>query len=131
MSEPLTSVIGVVSGTAGITFAALFPEATPAVMICALIGTILYILTTENPYFWKQIVFAGVSFIGGIYCAEFVSEIIAGLLNTFFHRLNTSISVTVPHAVGALVGSVVCVTVLLKILSRVRNHKIEKTEEDE
>ncbi|MCG2969094.1 hypothetical protein KZ292_28045, partial [Escherichia coli] len=40
MSEPLTA--GVAAGSAGVTFAALFPEATPAVMICALAGAALY-----------------------------------------------------------------------------------------
>lgn len=46
MSEPLTA--GVAAGSAGVTFAALFPEATPAVMICALAGAALYVLSSGS-----------------------------------------------------------------------------------
>lgn len=54
MSEPLTA--GVAAGSAGVTFAALFPEATPAVMICALAGAALYVLSSGQHRFWKQVI---------------------------------------------------------------------------
>lgn len=63
MSEPLTA--GVAAGSAGVTFAALFPEATPAVMICALAGAALYVLSSGQHRFWKQVIFALISFVGG------------------------------------------------------------------
>lgn len=128
MSEPLTIATGVAAGSAGLTFAALFPEATPAVMICALAGAALYVLTTESYQFWKQVVFAFISFIGGVYCAEFVSHILTGLVNAFLLSLNLELSVSVPPAVGALVSALVCVTALLKILSRTKNYLAGKPE---
>ena len=77
MSEPLTA--GVAAGSAGVTFAALFPEATPAVMICALAGAALYVLSSGQHRFWKQVIFALISFVGGVYCAE-----TAMMLSPFF-----------------------------------------------
>ncbi|MGQ7195072.1 putative holin, partial [Escherichia sp. HC-TM1] len=39
-AEPIsaTATAGVAAGTTGITFATMFPEATPAVMLCSLAG---------------------------------------------------------------------------------------------
>jgi Na+/glutamate symporter len=116
MYEPLTTSTVVVAGSAGVTFATLFPEATPPVMICALAGALLYVLTSENHQIWKQIVFAVISFIGGVYSAEFVSHILTALANTVLQNPNPPVSI--PPAVGALVGAVIAVTVLLRILSR-------------
>ncbi|EAY0927146.1 hypothetical protein E1A40_08875 [Salmonella enterica subsp. enterica serovar Aba] len=117
MSEPLTAA-GVAAGSAGMTFAALFPEATPAVMICALAGAALYVLSSGRHRLWKQIIFALISFIGGVYCAETASAIITGILNAVLSHLNPPVTVKVSPAVGALVASVICVTALLRIMSR-------------
>lgn len=121
MSEPLTAATGITAGTAGVTLAAYFPEATPAVMMCSLAGAALYVLTSDPHKFWKQIIFALISFISGIYCSGFVSEIIAGLLNAALGHLTPPVQVKITPAVGALVASVVSITVLLKILSRAKN----------
>ncbi len=50
MSETFTIVgVGLTSSSVGVTFATLFPEATPAVMLGSLAGTALYVLTSESP----------------------------------------------------------------------------------
>lgn len=123
MYDPLTTSAGVAAAGAGVSLATMFPEATPPVMLCSLAGAALYVLTGEHHQFWKQIVFAFVSFVGGIYCADFISEILAGLLNTGLARLRPPISITVSPAIGALVGAVICITALMKILARVRSYK--------
>jgi hypothetical protein len=119
-AEPITATVtaGVAAGTTGITFATLFPEATPAVMVCSLAGTALYILSSEDHKIWKQILFALISFIGGIYCAGTASEIIAALINAALNQLNPSVTIKVSPAIGALAASTVSVTILLRILAR-------------
>lgn len=77
------------------TFAALFPEATPAVMICALAGAALYVLSSGQHRFWKQVIFALISFVGGVYCAETASAIITGILNAVLSHLNPPVTVKV------------------------------------
>ncbi|MFW0973702.1 putative holin [Leclercia pneumoniae] len=77
MYDPLTTTAGLAAGGAGLSFAAMFPEATPSVMLCALTGAALYVLTGENHQFWKQVVFALISFVGGVYSADFISEILS------------------------------------------------------
>ncbi|ENG6258250.1 hypothetical protein ABU550_003190, partial [Yersinia enterocolitica] len=47
MYEPLTLSAGVTAASAGVTFAAMFPEATPAVVVCSLAGTALYVLSSR------------------------------------------------------------------------------------
>ncbi|KTG95991.1 hypothetical protein ASV37_25600 [Enterobacter hormaechei subsp. steigerwaltii] len=108
------------AGTTGITFATLFPEATPAVMVCSLAGAALYILSSEDHKIWKQIVFALISFIGGVYCAGTASEIIAALINAGLNQLSPPVSIKVSPAIGALAASTVSVTVLLRVLKRSR-----------
>lgn len=119
-AEPITATVtaGVAAGTTGITFATLFPEATPAVMVCSLAGAALYILSSEDHKIWKQILFALISFIGGIYCAGTASEIIAALINAALNQLNPSVTIKVSPAIGALAASTVSVTILLRILAR-------------
>lgn len=96
----------------------LFPEGTPDVMLCSLAGAALYVLTTGKHEYWKQVIFAIVSFFGGVYSAGVVAEIITALINSLLYKLNHSVSITISHPVGALVGSSVFVTVLLKLLNR-------------
>ncbi|HAV2196588.1 TPA: hypothetical protein O8U18_004089 [Enterobacter cloacae] len=119
-AEPITATVtaGVAAGTTGITFATLFPEATPAVMVCSLAGAALYILSSEDHKIWKQILFALISFIGGIYCAGTASEIIAALINAGLNQLSPPVTVKVSPAIGALAASTVSVTILLRILAR-------------
>ncbi|WP_459350088.1 phage holin family protein, partial [Yersinia enterocolitica] len=47
MYEPLTLSAGVTAASVGVTFASLFPEATPAVVICSLAGAALYVLSSR------------------------------------------------------------------------------------
>lgn len=119
-AEPITATVtaGVAAGTTGITFATLFPEATPAVMVCSLAGAALYILSSEDHKIWKQILFALISFIGGIYCAGTASEIIAALINAGLNQLSSPVTIKVSPAIGALTASTVSVTILLRILAR-------------
>ncbi|MGT3269443.1 putative holin, partial [Yersinia enterocolitica] len=70
MYEPLTLPVGVTTASAGVTFAAMFPEATPAVVVCSLAGAALYVLSSRPHRLWRQVLFALISFIGGIYCAD-------------------------------------------------------------
>ncbi|WP_320728051.1 putative holin [Enterobacter sp. 118C5] len=118
-AEPITATVtaGVAAGTTGITFATLFPEATPAVMVCSLAGAALYILSAEDHKIWKQILFALISFIGGIYCAGTASEIIAALINAGLNQLSPPVTIKVSPAIGALAASTVSVTILLRILA--------------
>ena len=119
-AEPISATVtaGVAAGTTGITFATMFPEATPAVMLCSLAGAALYVLNSEDHKLWKQILFALISFIGGVYCAGTASEIIAALINAALSHLSPPVAVKVSPAIGALAASTVSVTVLLRVLKR-------------
>ncbi len=130
MSEPMIAAAGLTADSAGVTFAAWFPEATPAVMICALAGALLYALTSQRFRLWKQAAYGAVSFIGGIYCAGTASQIIAALINAALYHLNTHVTVSVSPAVGALVASTVSVAVLLRVLARYRKGNASGTGEN-
>ncbi|MEH0017423.1 putative holin, partial [Citrobacter portucalensis] len=82
MSEPITIASGVTSATVGITFATMFPEATPGVMLCALAGAAMYVLTSEPHQLWKQMLFAVISFMGGVFFSVPMAKILAGVINT-------------------------------------------------
>lgn len=132
MSEPLSTAVagGVAAGSAGITFASLFPEATPAVMICALAGAALYVLSSQDHKLWKQFIFALISFIGGVYCAGTASEIIAALINAGLSHLSPPVQIKVTPAIGALAASTISVTILLRVLSRSRSGSLPGLKEE-
>ena len=117
-AESLTVAAAVASGTTGVTFAAMFPEATPAVMLCALAGAAMYVLTAEEHRLWKQAVFALISFVAGVFFAGTASEILAGILNSMLGILTPPVHVKVSPAIGALVASTISVVILLRILAK-------------
>ncbi|MCW5003517.1 phage holin family protein [Enterobacter roggenkampii] len=122
MSGTLTTAGGLTASTIGITFATYFPEATPAVMLCALAGAALFVLKEQDYKLWKQLVFALISFIGGVYCAGMASQIIAVLINACLRMVHPEADITVTPAVGALAASTVAVTVLLRLLVKSRDY---------
>ncbi|BDH44885.1 hypothetical protein TUM12370_09290 [Salmonella enterica subsp. enterica serovar Choleraesuis] len=130
MSEPLTAAAGVAAGSTGIALATWFPEATPAVSICALAGALLYVITTPRFHLWKQVLFAAISFIGGIYGAGTAAEVLAVLLNAALSHISPTVTINVSPAVGALVASTVSVAALLKILARYRNNGNDDSKDD-
>ncbi|MFQ6284225.1 putative holin [Yersinia enterocolitica] len=131
MYEPLTLPVGVTTASAGVTFAAMFPEATPAVVVCSLAGAALYVLSSHTHRLWRQVLFALISFIGGIYCADTASEIIAALINAGLNQLSPPVTIRVTPAIGALVASTICVSVLLRVMSKYHiNSDSNEKEED-
>ncbi|MHA3403516.1 putative holin [Yersinia enterocolitica] len=131
MFEPLTLSAGVTAASVGVTFASLFPEATPAVVICSLAGAALYVLSSRPHRLWRQVLFALISFIGGIYCADTASEIIAVLINVGLNQLSTPVTIRVTPAIGALVASTVCVSVLLRVMSKYHLNPDSNGKEDD
>ena len=95
MSEPLTIAGGVTSATIGVTFASLFPEATPGVMLCALAGAAMYVLTSDPHQLWKQFLFAVISFVGGVFFSVPMAKILAGVINTALGLLQPPVSIEV------------------------------------
>ncbi|ELY4673384.1 hypothetical protein SM021_004037 [Cronobacter muytjensii] len=128
MTEPLTVTAGVTTGTFGIAIATIFPEATPAVMLCSLGGAALYVLSADEHEPWKQTIFAIISFIGGMYCAGTAADIITALINAALHKLTPPVTITVSRPIGALVASTISVAVLLRVLARYRTRKGEGSE---
>ena len=135
MTEPITSTAGVAIATGaaaastGATFATLFPEATPAVVVCSLAGAALYVLSSRPYRLWRQVVFALISFIGGIYSAGTTSEIIAAVINASIGKFAPGVSVHVTPGIGALVASTICVSILLRVMAKYQPVAAQKSEE--
>lgn len=102
-------------------FNTFFPQVTPPVLVCSLAGAALYVLSKKNYIFWKQSLFAIISFLGGVYSAGISSEILTGIINSVLKKLDAGTSITVPPALGALFASAICVSILLKVMSHVKN----------
>lgn len=131
MYDPLTVTGGFAAASTGVTLAALFPEATPAVVMCSLAGTALYVLSSRPHRLWRQVLFAMISFIGGIHSAETASEIIAAVINAGLGKVAPGASVHVTPGFGALVASAICVTVLLRVMAKYQTGERQKCGEDE
>lgn len=125
MSETFTIVgVGLTSSSVGVTFATLFPEATPAVMLGSLAGTALYVLTSDPHQLWKQAIFALISFISGVFFSIPMAKIMAGIINTPLSLMKPPASIEVTPAVGAIVTASISVAVLLRILRKSKSGKM-------
>ncbi|MFY9993612.1 MAG: putative holin [Leclercia sp.] len=131
MSEPLTIAVGVTSATIGVTFASMFPEATPGVMLCALAGSAMYVLTSDPHQLWKQFLFAVISFVGGVFFSVPMAKILAGVINTALSLVtHPPVSIEVSPNIGALVSASISVAVLLRILAKSKRGKMPGLEEE-
>jgi hypothetical protein len=93
-------------------------------MLCALAGASMYVLTSEPHPLWKQILFALISFMGGVFFSEPMAKIMAGVINTALGLLRPPVSIEVSPNVGALVAASISITILLRILSRSKKAKL-------
>ena len=130
MSEPITIASGVTSATLGITFASMFPEATPSVMLGALAGSAMYVLTSEPHQLWKQMLFAVISFMGGVFFSVPMAKILAGVINAALGLLQPPVIIEVSPNVGALVAASISVAVLLRIVAKSRNGRMPGLKEE-
>lgn len=124
MSEPITIAGGAAAGTMGVTIAALFPEATPGVMLFSLMGAALYVLTSEPHQLWKQAIFAVISFLGGVAFSIPMAKIMAGIINSALSIMKPPVVIEVSPDIGALVASSIAVGILLRILAKSKNGKL-------
>lgn len=131
MSDPLTIAGGVTSATVGVTFASMFPEATPGVMLCALAGAAMYVLTSEPYQLWKQFLFAVISFMGGVFFSVPMAKILAGIINTALSIMQPPVVIEVSPNIGALVAASISVAVLLRILAKSKSGKVPGLREEE
>ena len=119
MSGVITvAAVGVTSATMGITLSTIFPGTSPGILVGALAGTALYVLTAEPYALWKQVMFSVISFIVGVWMAGPVTSILDGLVNTVTGNLHPPIVVQVSPSVGAVVSAAIAIAVLLRILKR-------------
>lgn len=130
MSEPITIAGGVTAAAVGVTFASLFPEATPTVMLGSLAGTALYVLTSDPHQLWKQAIFAIISFIGGVFFSVPMAKIMAALVNAALGTLTPPASIEVSPTVGAIVSASISVAVLLRILRKSKTGSVPGLGED-
>ncbi|MDU1652720.1 MAG: putative holin [Leclercia adecarboxylata] len=130
MHDPLTIAGGVTSATIGVTFASMFPEATPGVMLGALSGAAMYVLTSDPHQFWKQFLFAVISFVGGVFFSVPMAKILAGVINAGLGLLKPPVVIEVSPNIGALVSASISVAVLLRILAKSKRGKMPGLEEE-
>ncbi|WP_052250271.1 putative holin [Enterobacter sp. Bisph1] len=97
------------------------PEFTPAVMICSLMGTTLYIITEENTNPLRKLVTAIISFLCGVYGAADAAGAISATFSALITQFITAgYDIQISTAIGAMVASVTSVSLLSGILSIIR-----------
>jgi hypothetical protein len=79
----------------------MFPEVTPGVMLCELTGAAMYVLTPEPHQLWKQMLFAVIPFMGGVFFSVPMIKILVGVINSALGLLQPSVSIEVSPNVGA------------------------------
>lgn len=119
----LTVTKALTIGSLGSTLAIFIPDWTPAVIVCALAGAIFSsTLETQQPI-CQKLIQSVVSFLGGVYFARYAAQVVSGMVLSLTGR-----DIEVPEALGALVASATCVTLLFRALKRVRGNETKNRE---
>ena len=130
MSGTVTAAaVGFTSASMGVTLATMFPGTSPGILIGALAGTSIYVLTSEPYTIWKQVIFSVISFIVGVWMADPVSHILDGMVNTVTRNLHPPVTVQISPSIAAMVASAVAIAVLLRILKRTQKGPIPGLDE--
>ena len=90
----------------------------------------MYVLTSEPHQLWKQMLFAVISFMGGVFFSVPMAKILAGVINAGLGVLQPPVSIEVSPNVGALVSASISVAVLLRIVAKSRRGKMPGLEEE-
>lgn len=90
----------------------------------------MYVLTAEPHQLWKQIIFAVISFMSGVFFSEPMAKIMAGVINTPLSLMKPPVSIEVSPSIGALVSASISVAVLLRILAKSKRGKMPGLEEE-
>lgn len=104
----------------GISLATLFPDATPSVILGALSGSAIYVLTSEPLSLWKQAIFATISFLAGLVAASSMTMLISGFVNELTRYLHPPIFVDIDPFFGSAAASALAITVLLHFIKKWR-----------
>lgn len=134
MSEPVTiTTTAVVSTTMGVTIGTLFPGVTPPILMGAIMGTAIYVMTPSIFPLWKQFIFAIISFVTGIIVAQPTTDIIDGLINYGLSHLNLNppLIIKINPFIGALVAALIAITILLRIMKKSKTINIPGVDEGE
>ena len=130
MSGTVTATaVGLTSASMGITLSAMFPGTSPGILLGALAGTAIYVLTSEPYALWKQIVFSFISFVTGVWMADPVTHVLDGLINNFTGNLHPPVIVQISPSIGAVVAAAIAIAILLRILRRTQKGPIPGLDE--
>ncbi|WP_220393639.1 hypothetical protein [Citrobacter sp. EC_71] len=99
MSEPITIASGVTSDRDYFRHYVPGGDAWRNVMRAA--GAAMYVLTPEPHQLWKQMLFAVIPFMGGVFFSVPMIKILAGVINSALGLLQPSVSIEVSPNVGA------------------------------
>ena len=104
----------------GVSLATMFPDATPSVILGALAGTAIYILTSEPLSIWKQAIFATISFFAGLIAASSMTMLISGFINELTRRLHPPMFVDIDPFFGSAAASALTISILLHFIKKWR-----------
>lgn len=106
MLEPTTSTGAASAAVTGVTLVGLFSGLDASVVIGAFAGAVVFVLSSRDIKLWQRCGYFIVSFIIGIYGADFV----AGLLSKFVSGQPVDRSVGAMFASAGLVGVLVAIS---------------------
>lgn len=113
MTEPTTAT-SITAVMSAFSIATIYPNIENGVILGALCGSILLVLTEENISILRRVILFLISFILGIILAEFAVQLIRIVFPS-------SLQNDIPVSFGALITSAITVKPLLWLIKRIDN----------
>jgi hypothetical protein len=105
MPEPSVGTLGATLLVSGVSVAGLFPGIDPGVLIAAIGGGLIFVLTDNDYSPLKKWLLLLPSVIAGIVASPFIAALLTEL---------TPVAVTAKRPIGALISSAIAVKILMK-----------------
>ncbi|PHH04799.1 hypothetical protein CRX53_12940 [Leclercia adecarboxylata] len=123
MSEPLSGSATAHAAVTTATFAGFWANTEAGVILGALAGALIYVLTSHNLSAIERVLFGVVSFISGILGAPTATRFINSIVGQYIPGTEGS---GIPESLGAMIAAASMITIVLAIKKRAEKKAAEE-----
>ncbi len=125
MSEPLSGSATAHAAVTTVTFAGFWANTEAGVILGALAGALIYVLTSHNLSILERCLYGVAAFISGILGAATATRVINKVLGNFVPGIDGA---GIPESLGAMVSAASAITIVLALKKRAEKKAAEEGE---
>ena len=123
MSEPLSGSATAHAAVTTVTFAGFWANTEAGVILGALAGALIYVLTSHNLSLLERCLYGVAAFISGILGAATATRVINKVIGNFVPGIDGT---GIPESLGAMVSAATAITIVLALKKRAEKKAAEE-----